>query len=159
MESIENLPSSVYYGGVFGSILLSIVLFAIGQKTGRHLRRPVGAHDFQLRPLQQTFEALARSRNPRHSVIGNRNRSRQYFLAAFSLFVPLWFLEIWAVNAPDFGNTFPNLCPHLFSDTASESLLFPRTIAHTIHTLSRRFFLFLPLLSQRNPVRSGACSW
>lgn len=32
MESIENLPSSVYYGGVFGSILLSIFLFATGKK-------------------------------------------------------------------------------------------------------------------------------
>jgi len=32
MESIENLPSSVYYGGVLGSILLSIVLFLSGKK-------------------------------------------------------------------------------------------------------------------------------
>ncbi len=32
LESIENLPSSVYYGGVFGSILLSIVLFLSGKK-------------------------------------------------------------------------------------------------------------------------------
>jgi len=32
MESIENLPSSVYYGGVLGSILLSIVLFVSGKK-------------------------------------------------------------------------------------------------------------------------------
>ncbi len=32
LEAIENLPSSVYYGGVFGSILLSIVLFLSGKK-------------------------------------------------------------------------------------------------------------------------------
>jgi hypothetical protein len=32
LESIENLPSSVYYGGVFGSILLSIALFLTGKK-------------------------------------------------------------------------------------------------------------------------------
>lgn len=32
LESIENLPSSVYYGGVFGSILLSIGLFLSGKK-------------------------------------------------------------------------------------------------------------------------------
>ena len=34
MESIENLPSSVYYGGVFGSILLSIVMYMMGKKQG-----------------------------------------------------------------------------------------------------------------------------
>ena len=27
LESIENLPSSVYYGGVLGSIALSVFLF------------------------------------------------------------------------------------------------------------------------------------
>lgn len=32
LESIENLPSSVYYGGVFGSILLSMLLFVTGRK-------------------------------------------------------------------------------------------------------------------------------
>ena len=32
METMENLPSSVYYGGVLGSILLSIVLYATGKR-------------------------------------------------------------------------------------------------------------------------------
>ncbi len=32
METIENLPSSVYYGGVFGSILLAIGLFSTGKR-------------------------------------------------------------------------------------------------------------------------------
>lgn len=32
LESIENLPSSAYYGGVFGSILLSLLLFATGKR-------------------------------------------------------------------------------------------------------------------------------
>ena len=32
LESIENLPSSVYYGGVLGSILLAIFLFVTGKK-------------------------------------------------------------------------------------------------------------------------------
>ncbi len=32
LESIENLPSSVYYGGVFGSILLAVFLFVTGKK-------------------------------------------------------------------------------------------------------------------------------
>lgn len=32
LETIENLPSSVYYGGVLGSILLSIVLYLSGKK-------------------------------------------------------------------------------------------------------------------------------
>ena len=32
MESVENLPSSVYYGGVIGSILLSLGLFLTGKR-------------------------------------------------------------------------------------------------------------------------------
>jgi hypothetical protein len=32
LETVENLPSSVYYGGVFGSILLSLALFFSGKK-------------------------------------------------------------------------------------------------------------------------------
>ena len=32
LETVENLPSSVYYGGVFGSILLSLGLFFNGKK-------------------------------------------------------------------------------------------------------------------------------
>lgn len=32
LETIENLPSSVYYGGVLGSILLSMVLYLSGKK-------------------------------------------------------------------------------------------------------------------------------
>ena len=32
LESIENLPSSVYYGGVAGSIVLSLFLYATGRK-------------------------------------------------------------------------------------------------------------------------------
>jgi hypothetical protein len=32
LETVENLPSSVYYGGVFGSILLSLGLFFSGKK-------------------------------------------------------------------------------------------------------------------------------
>ena len=32
LESIENMPSSVYYGGVVGSILLSIGLFMSGKR-------------------------------------------------------------------------------------------------------------------------------
>lgn len=32
LETVENLPSSVYYGGVFGSIALSLVLFFSGKK-------------------------------------------------------------------------------------------------------------------------------
>jgi hypothetical protein len=32
LESVENLPSSVYYGGVIGSILLSLGLFLSGKK-------------------------------------------------------------------------------------------------------------------------------
>jgi hypothetical protein len=32
LEKIEDLPSSVYYGGVAGSILLSIALFLSGKK-------------------------------------------------------------------------------------------------------------------------------
>lgn len=34
IESIENLPSSVYYGGVVGSILLSIGMYLAGKKQG-----------------------------------------------------------------------------------------------------------------------------
>ena len=32
LESIENLPSSVYYGGVLGSIALSVFLFVSGKR-------------------------------------------------------------------------------------------------------------------------------
>ncbi len=32
LETIENLPSSVYYGGVFGSIFLSLILFFAGKR-------------------------------------------------------------------------------------------------------------------------------
>jgi hypothetical protein len=32
LETIENLPSSVYYGGVAGSILLSVLLYVTGRK-------------------------------------------------------------------------------------------------------------------------------
>ena len=32
LESIENLPSSVYYGGVLGSIALSVFLFMSGKR-------------------------------------------------------------------------------------------------------------------------------
>ena len=32
LETVENLPTSVYYGGVFGSILLAISLFLSGKK-------------------------------------------------------------------------------------------------------------------------------
>ena len=32
LETIENLPSSVYYGGVAGSILLSVFLYITGRK-------------------------------------------------------------------------------------------------------------------------------
>lgn len=32
LESIENLPSSVYYGGVFGSIILSLGLYLSGRR-------------------------------------------------------------------------------------------------------------------------------
>lgn len=32
LETVENLPSSVYYGGVLGSILLSLGLFFSGKK-------------------------------------------------------------------------------------------------------------------------------
>lgn len=32
LETIENLPTSVYYGGVAGSIVLSLVLFLSGKK-------------------------------------------------------------------------------------------------------------------------------
>ena len=32
LESIENLPSSVYYGGVLGSIVLSVFLFVSGKR-------------------------------------------------------------------------------------------------------------------------------
>ena len=32
LETIENLPSSVYYGGVFGSIALSVALFMSGKR-------------------------------------------------------------------------------------------------------------------------------
>ncbi len=32
LESIENLPSSVYYGGVLGSIVLSVYLFMSGKR-------------------------------------------------------------------------------------------------------------------------------
>ena len=32
LESLENLPSSAYYGGVFGSIVLSALLFVTGKR-------------------------------------------------------------------------------------------------------------------------------
>ena len=32
LETIENLPSSVYYGGVFGSIILSLGLYLSGRR-------------------------------------------------------------------------------------------------------------------------------
>lgn len=32
LENIENLPSSVYYGGVLGSILLSVALYLSGRR-------------------------------------------------------------------------------------------------------------------------------
>lgn len=32
LESIENMPSSVYYGGVLGSIILSVYLFMSGKR-------------------------------------------------------------------------------------------------------------------------------
>ncbi len=32
LETIENLPSGVYYGGVFGSILLSVGLYLSGRR-------------------------------------------------------------------------------------------------------------------------------
>lgn len=32
LETIENIPSSVYYGGVFGSILVSLGLFLSGKR-------------------------------------------------------------------------------------------------------------------------------
>jgi len=32
LESVENLPSAVYYGGVIGSIVLSLGLFLSGRK-------------------------------------------------------------------------------------------------------------------------------
>jgi len=32
LESIENLPSTVYYGGVLGSIALSVGLYLSGKK-------------------------------------------------------------------------------------------------------------------------------
>lgn len=32
LETIENLPTTVYYGGVFGSILLSLALYLSGKK-------------------------------------------------------------------------------------------------------------------------------
>lgn len=32
LESIENLPSSVYYGGVLASIALSVCLFVSGKR-------------------------------------------------------------------------------------------------------------------------------
>lgn len=32
LETIENLPSSVYYGGVLGSIALSVALFMSGKR-------------------------------------------------------------------------------------------------------------------------------
>lgn len=32
LESIENLPSSVYYGSVAGSIVLSLFLYVTGRK-------------------------------------------------------------------------------------------------------------------------------
>ena len=32
LETIENLPSTVYYGGVLGSIALSVALFVSGKR-------------------------------------------------------------------------------------------------------------------------------
>ncbi len=32
METVENLPSTVYYGGVLGSILLSLALWFSGKR-------------------------------------------------------------------------------------------------------------------------------
>ncbi len=32
LDTLENLPSSVYYGGVFGSILLSVALYLSGKR-------------------------------------------------------------------------------------------------------------------------------
>ncbi len=32
METIENLPSSVYYGGVLGSIVISIAMYLSGRR-------------------------------------------------------------------------------------------------------------------------------
>ena len=32
LDSLENLPSSAYYSGVFGSIALSILLYVFGKK-------------------------------------------------------------------------------------------------------------------------------
>lgn len=32
LESIENLPSSVYYGGVLGSIIISLVMYLTGRR-------------------------------------------------------------------------------------------------------------------------------
>ena len=32
LEGIEKMPSTVYYGGVLGSIVLSIALFASGKR-------------------------------------------------------------------------------------------------------------------------------
>lgn len=32
LEQIENMPSSVYYGGVFGSIFLALGLFLSGKR-------------------------------------------------------------------------------------------------------------------------------
>ncbi len=32
LDTLENMPSTVYYGGVLGSIALSIALFASGRR-------------------------------------------------------------------------------------------------------------------------------
>jgi len=32
LDTLENLPSSVYYGGVLGSIALSVALFVSGKR-------------------------------------------------------------------------------------------------------------------------------
>lgn len=32
LETIENLPSSVYYGGVLGSIVISLVMYLTGRR-------------------------------------------------------------------------------------------------------------------------------
>lgn len=34
LEALEDMPSSVYYGGVFGSIILSLAMYLAGKKHG-----------------------------------------------------------------------------------------------------------------------------
>jgi hypothetical protein len=54
LESIENVPSSVYYGGVAGSILVSLALYLTVQKERGYFRWIVGTDNSEPWAVQQT---------------------------------------------------------------------------------------------------------